>query len=114
MGRWVWSRLQHLVISWSKSGQRLLAATTHLQIEEMEVSWSKIQESALKGLGAVYEQNVAEHHQESLKEYSLNASARKGMSTLQSSVGAFNPECNTKTAQNTLRLALNLHMPWHR
>ena len=33
---------------------------------------------------------------------------------LQSSVGAFNPECNTKTSKNALRLALNLHVLWHR
>ena len=28
--------------------------------------------------------------------------------------GAFNPECNAKTSKNALRLALNLHVPWHR
>ena len=38
----------------------------------------------------------------------------KGKSELQSSVGAFNPECNAKTSKNALRLALNLHVLWHR
>lgn len=28
--------------------------------------------------------------------------------------GAFNPECNAKTSKNALRLALNLHVLWHR
>ena len=92
-----------------------------VKIEEMEQCSAAIQESSVKGLGTVYEHIFTEHHQESPKEYTLNASARelymkycKGKSELQSSVGAFNPECNAKTSKNALRLALNLHELSHR
>ena len=33
---------------------------------------------------------------------------------MESSVGAFNPQCNAKSSKKALRLALNLHVLWHR
>ena len=92
-----------------------------MEIEEMEQCSSNIQQGPLKGLGTVYEQIYTEHHQENPVEYTLTASARelyikycKGKTNMSSSVGAFNPECNAKTGKNALRLALNLHVLWHR
>ena len=92
-----------------------------IEIEEMEECSSNIQQGPLKGLGTVYEHIYTEHHQENPVEYTLTASARelyikycKGKTDMLSSVGAFNPECNAKTSKNALRLALNLHVLWHR
>ena len=92
-----------------------------MEIEEMEQCSSEIQQGPLKGLGTVYEHIYTEHHQENPVEYTLTASARelyikycKGKTNLSASVGAFNPECNAKTEKNALRLALNLHVLWHR
>ena len=68
----------------------------------------------------MYEHIYTEHHQEALVEYTLNASARKvylkyckGKSNMQSSAGAFKPECKGKISGNALSLALNLHLLWH-
>ena len=95
-----------------------------VDIEEMESCSTAVQESAVKGLGTVYEQIYAEHHQETDVEYTLNASARKlyikyckGQNSVQESASvssSFTPECNAKTGKNALRLALNLHVLWHR
>ena len=92
-----------------------------MEIEEMEQCSSDIQQGPLKGLGTVYEHIYTEHHQENPVEYTLTATARelyikycKGKTNMSSSVGAFNPECNAKTGKNALRLALNLHVLWHR
>lgn len=92
----------------------------NVEFEEVEQCPAAIQESSVKG----YEQIFTEHQQGSPKRNTLNASARelyikycKGKSELQSSVGAFNPEImyvNAKTSKNALRLALNLHVLWHR
>lgn len=92
-----------------------------VEIEEMEECSQLLQESPLKGLATVYEQLYIEHHQEAPIEYTLNMSARevytkycKGKSNIQVSAGTFNPECNAKTTKNALRLALSLHVLWHR
>ena len=92
-----------------------------MEIEEMEQCSSDIQQGPLKGLGTVYEHIYTEHHQQNPVEYTLTATARelyikycKGKTNMPSSVGAFNPECNAKTGKNALRLALNLHVLWHR
>ena len=92
-----------------------------MEIEEMEQCSSDIQQGPLKGLGTVYEHIYTEHHQENPVKYTLTATARelyikycKGKTNMSSSVGAFNPECNAKTGKNALRLALNLHVLWHR
>ena len=69
----------------------------------------------------MYQHIYTEHHQENPVEYTLTETARelyikycKGKTNMSSSVGAFNPECNAKTGKNALRLALNLHVLWHR
>lgn len=94
-----------------------------VDIETMENSSKSLQESPLKGLGTVYEQIYQEHHQATAVEYTLNASAREqylkyckrhNSNETPEHSGSFTPECNAKTGKNAMRLALNLHVLWHR
>lgn len=93
------------------------------EIEEIEMfSTQLVEESAVKRLGTVYEQIYVEHHQENAIEYTLSAGARelfykycKGKNQEASqSAGIFSPECNAKSNKNAIRLALNMHILWHR
>ena len=82
-----------------------------------------VQERAVKSLGTVYEQIYIEHHQENVVEYTLSAAARelyckyykgKKQELSQLAAGTFSPECNAKSNKNAIRLALNMHILWHR
>ena len=82
-----------------------------------------MQESAVQSLGTVYEQIYIEHHQENVVEYTLSAAARelhskyykgKKQELSQLAAGTFSPECNAKSNKNAIRLALNMHILWHR
>ena len=93
------------------------------EIEEIEMFSTQLQESAVKSLGTVYEQIYVEHHQENALEYTLSVGARelyykyckgKKQESSQSAAGTFSPECNAKSNKNAIRLALNIHILWHR
>ena len=93
------------------------------KIEEIEMFSTQLQESAVKSLGTVYEQIYVEHHQENAVEYTLSVGARelyykyckgKKQESSQSPAGTFSPECNAKSNKNAIRLALNIHILWHR
>ncbi|XP_048586857.1 uncharacterized protein LOC116619405 isoform X2 [Nematostella vectensis] len=90
-------------------------------IEVMEENCTLLKECAVKSLGTVYEKLYNDHHQEHPVEYLLSASAReryykycKQKSSGAEAAGGFSPECNAKAGKNAIRLALALHVLWHR
>ena len=94
-----------------------------INMEEMEESNQEMQDSNVKGFSVIYENIYMEHHQDDVKVYKLSISAREAYSKYvkekdsikpSQAAGAFDPECNAKIKKNTLRLALTLHILWHR
>ena len=92
-------------------------------MEQMEESNQEMRDSNFKGFSAIYENIYREHHQDDIKVYKLSISTReaylkyvKEKDSIKPSqtTGAFDSECNAKIKNNTLRLALTLHILWHR
>ena len=94
---------------------------SRVSLEDIETQSKELDDSTLKNLNTIYEKIHTEHHGKPSREYELNAIAMESFKTYANErenvteiAGRFSAECDAKAVKNTLKLALVLHVLWHR